>query len=233
MREALTVPSCPGHSHTKLYLNRVPVNPLEKLTPPTYDAYLDDLHGIKTVPVPMDQEEFLSFERAPSTMGSDGFAGSIGLLIGGPDGAIMAHYSNSTKSIQLAEENLPGLIKTNKKALADAKAFLFAEINPKTWAWETEENNQKLETIVNNLGIDPIRRAYIQPENLVDLNDYWGGCEERMIYGSMLLKYTGRKDDGEDKGKWAGFFIDSDLQEDYFEGFSFRVNPQAGPHFVV
>ncbi|KAJ5172108.1 hypothetical protein N7492_004701 [Penicillium capsulatum] len=188
----------------------------EKRAPNVYQAFLEDLHSSITVDVPQGQEKFLAFGSGASIIGSDGFTGCIGLIIGGHDGVIMAHYANSVSDLKRAADKLPGLINNHKGLLGGAQAYLFSEVHPHTDTWESEESNQKLESIVHStLGIDTTRVKYIQPENLIDFDNFNPDCFPEIIYGGILVKHPGGQ-----RGGWQGFFVDSVLQKAIFEGGS-------------
>lgn len=164
--------------------------------------------------MPQGQEKFLAFGSGPSILGSDGFAGCIGVLIGGNDGTIIAHYANSAGDLANAERRLPALIEAHKSALGDARAYLFSEVHPHTHTWESEESNQRLEDIVEDaLGVLTTRVQYIQPENLIDFDNFDADCPPEIIYGGMLVKHPGGH-----RGGWEGMFVDSVLQKAVFEG---------------
>jgi hypothetical protein len=160
-----------------------------------YQQFLSDLASATRVD--QDDEKFLGFGTTPAILASDGFVGCIGVIIASSQGAIIGHYTNTDSGMSRARSNLVSLIINNKKALAGAKAWIYAHVSLQdTNTYTSETNNQVLEGIVgDNLGITPTRVKYIEPEDLlVDeqgelLDDY----PEDIIYGGAMAKHPGHQ----------------------------------------
>ncbi|KAJ5168106.1 uncharacterized protein N7482_003700 [Penicillium canariense] len=123
----------------------------------------------------------------------------------------MGHYSDSDSDIIQAGTNLPTLIKDNKDALADATAYIYAQVRLRdTDVYVSESNNNRLEQIVSdNLGIIAQRVKYIEPEDLMvdDDGELLDDCPEQLLYGAMMVKQSGGQ------AAWEAIFIDFAWQQ--------------------
>jgi hypothetical protein len=147
--------------------------------------------------VSQGEEEFMNLTTTGGkSFSSLGFSGCIGAIIVSQQGAIIGHYSVTPMDMSKAATNIPALYNANRDKLADAEAFIYAEVKYKdqnTFV-QPDIEDQLVSIITSSTGLTPRVQTYIEP---LEAWEDQGGDDldspeyENAQYGAFLVENAG------------------------------------------